>query len=125
LLRKSIVTEEAPEPTGPYSQAILSGKLVFLSGQGPVRIDGSLVDGSFEDQARQVFDNLAAVARAAGGSLANAVKVGVFLRDMSHFDTMNSIYRTYFSVPLPARTTVQSDLPGFDIEVDAIIAIRS
>lgn len=118
-----VVTAAAPQPGGPYSQAVRSGHLVFLAGQGPIRPDGSAVAGSFEEQARQAFENLAAVAKAAGGSLADAVRVGVFLRDMSHFEAMNAIYRIYFSEPLPARTTIQSDLPGFDIEVDAVLAL--
>jgi len=106
---------------GAYSQAIATGELVFLAGQGPFRPDGSKVEGSFDDQARQTFANLAAVAEAAGSSLANAVRVGVFLRDMANFAAMNEIYPEFFSEPLPARTTIQSDLPGFEIEVDAIL----
>jgi len=78
----------------------------------------------FEDQARQTFSNLAAVAEAAGGSLADAVRVGVFLRTMDNFATMNEIYREYFPDPLPARTTVQSELPGFEIEVDAVLSLE-
>jgi len=119
--RKPISTAQAPAPTGAYSQAIATGELVFLAGQGPFRPDGSKVEGSFDDQARQTFANLAAVAEAAGSSLANAVRVGVFLRDMANFAAMNEIYPEFFSEPLPARTTIQSDLPGFEIEVDAIL----
>jgi 2-iminobutanoate/2-iminopropanoate deaminase len=116
-------SERAPAPAGPYSQAIRSGGLLFLAGQGPFRQDGSKVESSFEDQARQTFRNLEAVAAAAGASLADAVRVGVYLRDMSNFAAMNKVYVEFFREPMPARTTIQSDLPGFDIEVDAIIAI--
>jgi enamine deaminase RidA (YjgF/YER057c/UK114 family) len=84
---------------------------------------GNLVTGSFEEQAIQAFANLAAVAEAAGGSLADAVRVGVYLLDMSNFATMNDVYRRYFSEPLPARTTIQSDLPGFEIEIDAVLSL--
>ena len=119
--KEPVRTAEAPAPAGAYSQAIATGELVFLAGQGPFRPDGSRVEGPFDDQARQTFANLAAVAEAAGSSLANAVRVGVFLRDMGNFGAMNEIYREFFSEPLPARTTIQSDLPGFEIEVDAIL----
>jgi len=115
--------EDAPPPAGPYSQAIRSGGFLFLAGQGPFRPDGSKVESSFEDQARQTFKNLQAVAAAAGASLADAVRVGVYLRDMSDFPVLNKVYVEFFSDPMPARTTIQSDLPGFDIEVDAVIVM--
>jgi len=123
--RTPIHAADAPPAGGPYSHAIKSAGLVFLAGQGPFRKDGSRVEGSFEEQARQTFENLEAVAAAAGASLADAVRVGVYLRDMSNFPAMNSIYREFFREPYPARTTVQSDLPGFDIEVDAIISLSA
>jgi 2-iminobutanoate/2-iminopropanoate deaminase len=118
--KEPVRTAEAPAP-GAFSQAVATGELVFLAGQAPFRPDGSKVEGPFDDQARQTFANLAAVAEAAGTSLANAVRVGVFLRDMGNFSAMNELYREFFSEPLPARTTIQSDLPGFEIEVDAIL----
>lgn len=116
-------TDDAPPPAGPYSQAIRSGGFLFLAGQGPFRPDGSKVDSSFEEQARQAFTNLQSVAAAAGASLADAVRVGVYLRDMSDFSVMNKVYVEFLRDPMPARTTIQSDLPGFDIEVDAVIAV--
>ena len=115
--------EDAPAPAGPYSQAIRSGGFVYLAGQGPFRQDGSKVESSFEDAARQTFRNLDAVATAAGASLAHAVRVGVYLRDMANFAAMNKIYTEFFREPYPVRTTIQSDLPGFDIEVDCVIAV--
>ena len=115
--------EDAPPPAGPYSQAIKSGGFVYLAGQGPFRQDGSKVESSFEDAARQTFRNLDAVATAAGASLAHAVRVGVYLRDMANFAAMNKIYTEFFREPYPVRTTIQSDLPGFDIEVDCVIAV--
>lgn len=114
---------DAPAPGGPYSQAIKSGGFVYLAGQGPFRPDGSKIESPFEEAARQTFRNLAAVAAAAGAELADAVRVGVYLRDMSNFAAMNQVYAEFFRKPYPVRTTIQSDLPGFDIEVDCVIAI--
>jgi len=121
--RTPIRSADAPAPSGPYSQAIRSGGFLFLAGQGPFQRDGAKVDSSFEDQARQTFRNLEAVAAAAGASLADAVRVGVYLRDMSNFAAMNKVYLEFLREPMPARTTIQSDLPGFEIEVDAVIAV--
>jgi 2-iminobutanoate/2-iminopropanoate deaminase len=118
-----VLSNDAPAPSGGYSQAIVAGGLLFLSGQGPFAPDGSLVDGSFEAQVRQVFDNLAAVAQAAGGSLSQAVRVGVYLSSMELFEVFDRVYREIFSEPRPARTTIQSDLIGFDIEADAVVAL--
>jgi 2-iminobutanoate/2-iminopropanoate deaminase len=119
---QEVSTDTAPPAGGPYSQAIIAGDLVFLAGQGPFRPDSSAqVEGEFAEQARQTFRNLAAVAEAAGGSLVQAVRVGVYLRNMDDFPVMNEVYREFFSEPLPARTTIQSNLPGFSIEVDAIL----
>ena len=119
--RRSLSTDRAPAPGGPYSQAIVCSGFAFLAGQGPTAPDGSRVEGSFEEQARQTFANLQAVAEAAGGSLADAVRVGVYLSDMAYFPTMNDVYVEFFAEPRPARTTIQSALPGFDIEADAIL----
>jgi 2-iminobutanoate/2-iminopropanoate deaminase len=121
--RTPVRSDAAPPPGGPYSQAIRSGGFLFLAGQGPFRADGSKVEGSFEEQARQTLSNLEAVAQAAGASLADAVRVGVYLRDMSNFPAMNKVYTEFFRDPMPARTTIQSDLPGFEIEVDAVLAM--
>jgi len=119
---QQIATDAAPQPGGAYSQAIAAGPFVFLAGQGPFLAgSGAKVEGSFAEQAHQTLRNLAAVAEAAGGSLADAVRVGVYLRDMGDFSEMNDIYRQYFNNPLPARTTIQSNLPGFSIEVDAVL----
>ena len=123
--RKSVLTSDAPAPSGGYSQAIRVGDLLFLAGQGPYAPDGSLVNDSLEAQVRQVFANLDAVARAAGGSLASAVRVGVYLTSLDLFDEMDAIYRTLFSDPMPARTTIQSALVGFDVEADAVVYLGS
>ena len=119
--KQAITSTDAPPPSGGYSQGIVAGDQLYLSGQGPFDATGSLVTGSFEAEVRQVFANLAAVAAEAGRSLADAVRVGVFLHDMATFDEMDAIYREVFPEPRPARTTVETPLPGFAIEVDAII----
>ena len=123
--KRQIHTDSAPPPGGAYSQAIVAGSFVFLAGQAPFTSSGEKVEGTFGEQARQTFANLAAVAEAAGGSLADAVRVGVYLRDMSDFAEMNEVYREFIPEPLPARTTIQTDLPGFAIEVDAILHLGS
>jgi reactive intermediate/imine deaminase len=119
--KQPIVTDTAATPGGAYSQAIAVGDFVFLAGCTPTRPGGELVTGSFREQAEQAFDNLEAVARAAGCTLADAVRVGVYLRDMDDFAEMNALYRERVPEPLPARTTIQSNLPGFAIEVDAVL----
>jgi reactive intermediate/imine deaminase len=119
--RIQIVTDEAPPPLVALSQGIRVGDLLFVAGQGPFRADGSLVEGDIELQVRQTLENIDAIARAAGASIRDAVRVGVYLRDLADFDAYNEVYGTFFTDPLPARTTIQSDLVGFDVEIDAVI----
>ena len=115
-------TDEAPAPSGGYSQGIVAGGFLHLAGQGPFDSDGALVgEGSVEAQVRQVFSNLERVAAAAGGSLASAVRVGVYLSDLRHFDEFDRVYRELLGEPMPARTTIQTDLIGFDVEADAVV----
>lgn len=121
MAREQVRTSGAPAPSGAYSQAISAGGLAFLAGQGPFDADGNRVGETVAEQVRQTLANLDAVARAAGGSLATAVRVGVYLSDLRHFDEMNAEYVEHFAEPLPARTTIQSDLVGFDVEIDAIV----
>lgn len=120
---KAIATDSAAPPAGAYSQAIVANGFLFISGQGPNTPEGKRVTGKFAEQVRLTFDNLEAIAAAAGVSLADAVRVGVYLRDMANFAEMNSLYRERFGAILPARTTIQSDLPGFEIEVDAVLLL--
>jgi len=121
--RRQIVTASAPPPAGAYSQGIASGGFLFLAGQGAIDLEGRKLTGPFQEQARRAFGNLAEVARAAGGDLRNAVRIGVYLLDMNDFAEMNDICREFFDDPLPARTTIQADLRGFKIEVDAIVRL--
>ena len=121
MTRKPVLSEEAPQPSGGYSQGIVAGGFLYLAGQGPFDAAGVRVGATIAEQVRQVLENLDAVARAAGGSLQNAVRVGMFISDMAHFDEMDAEYRRFFAEPMPARTTIQSDLVGFDVEGDAVV----
>lgn len=121
-MREEIKAEQAPEPKGPYSQAIrCSGKQIYIAGQGPVDPQtGNFVGASFEEQAERTFENLRLVAEAAGANLRDFVKVNVYLNDMGNFAKLNEIYRRFFTDPYPARTTVHSALVGMMIEVDGV-----
>ena len=126
MTKKAIHSDSAPAAIGTYSQAIATGGLVFLSGQIPLDpATMEVVDGDFETRARRVFDNLAAVAAAAGSSLDDVVKLTVFLTDLDNFATVNSVMEDYFQQPYPARAAVGvASLPkGVDVEADAIIAL--
>jgi len=126
MTKAAIHTDNAPAAIGTYSQAIDASGLVFLSGQIPLDpATMEIVDGDFEARARRVFDNLAAVAEAAGGSLGDVVKLTVFLTDLGNFATVNAVMEEYFSEPFPARAAVGvASLPkGVDVEADAILAI--
>src|SRR5258708_12107785 len=103
---------DAPQPAGPYSQAIRSGGLLFLAGQGPFRPDGSKVEGAFDEQARQTFRNLEAVAAAPGASLARAVRGGGDLRDLANFSALHSVFLAFFPTPPPPRTPIPSTPPS-------------
>jgi 2-iminobutanoate/2-iminopropanoate deaminase len=122
--RQAVFTDKAPRPIGPYSQAVKVGSLVFTSGQ--IALDpasGELVTGDMQQETEQVFRNLAAVLDKAGTSLSRAVKVTVFLTDITLFGKVNEVYAKYFTEPYPARSTVQvAALPkgvAVDIEVVA------
>jgi 2-iminobutanoate/2-iminopropanoate deaminase len=120
--KRAISTDQATQPGGPYSQAIVAGDTVYLAGAGPQRPAGPRGKGSVAEEAHAAFTNLAKVAEAAGGSLDQAVKVGVYLRDFADFPEMNEIYQQYIRGEAPpVRTTVPVALNGFDIEIDAIL----
>ena len=124
--KNAIHSDNAPAAIGPYSQAIQAGNLVFLSGQIPlVPSTMEVVDGDFEARARQVFENLQAVAEAAGGNLNDIVKLTIFLTDLGNFATVNSVMESFFEQPFPARAAVEvSALPkGVDVEADAILVV--
>lgn len=122
--RRTIQTPRAPAAIGTYSQAVRAGSTVYLSGQIPLDpATMKLVDASIEAQIRRVFDNLAAVAEAAGGSLADVVKLTVYLTDLGNFATVNEIMAEYFQEPYPARAAIGiAALPrGAAVEIDAIL----
>ena len=124
--RAVITTPDAPAAIGPYSQAIKVGNTVWLSGQIPLDPGTmELVSGDITAQATQVFQNLAAVAQAAGGSLDHAVKINISLTDLAHFAAVNEVMARFLTEPYPARACVQvAALPkGAGIEVEAILAV--
>jgi 2-iminobutanoate/2-iminopropanoate deaminase len=124
-VKTPVSTSNAPNPAGPYSQAVRAGSLLFLAGQIPIDpATGDLVGGDITVQARQALDNIAAVLKAGGLSMADVVRTTVFLADMNDAPAMNEIYSTYFPQPYPSRATVQvARLPrDVRIEIDAIAA---
>jgi reactive intermediate/imine deaminase len=124
--REIIQTDQAPAAIGAYSQAVKVGATVYLSGQIPLDpVTLQLVDEGMDAQIRRVFDNLAAVARAAGGSLADTVKLNVFLTDLSYFALLNQIMAEYFLQPYPARAAIGvASLPrGAQVEMDAVLVL--
>jgi 2-iminobutanoate/2-iminopropanoate deaminase len=121
-----IATNDAPHAIGPYSQAVRSGNLLFLSGQIPLDPkSGDLIQGDFSSQVRRVFDNLRAVLRAAGSDFRNVTRATVYLTDLANFQVLNSIYAEYFGDHKPARSTVGvAQLPrGAAVEIDLIATV--
>jgi len=126
MTRTIIQTDKAPQAIGTYSQAVKTGNTVYLSGQIPLDpASMELVAGGMDAQIRRVFDNLSAVAEAAGGSLNDIVKLNVFLPDLGHFALVNEIMAEYFSEPYPARAAVGvASLPkGAQVEMDAVMEL--
>jgi reactive intermediate/imine deaminase len=124
MSRQTIHTSHAPQAIGPYSQAVRAGDTVYLSGQIPLDpTTMQLVTGDIDAEIRQVFENLKAVAEASGGTLANAVKVNVFLTDLAHFARVNEIMATYCTQPYPARAAVGvAQLPrGARVEIECVL----
>jgi len=128
MIRKTIQTDLAPQAIGTYSQAVRCGDSVYLSGQIPlVPQTMELVDGGMEAQIRRVFDNLSAVAAAAGGSLADIVKLNIYLVDLEQFALVNQVMAGYFNEPYPARAAVGvAALPrDAQVEMDAVMVLGS
>ena len=124
--RETVTAVGAPKAAGPYSHAVKAGGLIFLSGQVPIDADsGSLVEGDIGAQTARCLDNLAVVAAAAGASLADAVRCGIYVTDVSTFKDVNEAYGAYFESDPPARTTIGvASLPlGAPVEIDAILAV--
>jgi reactive intermediate/imine deaminase len=125
MTRQIVSTDRAPQAIGTYSQAVRAGNTVYLSGQIPLDPDSmNLVEGDIDAQIRRVFDNLLAVAEAAGGSFGDVVKLNVFLTDLGHFARVNTIMAEYFQAPYPARGVAA--LPrGAGVEMDAVLVLAA
>jgi reactive intermediate/imine deaminase len=124
--REIIRTDQAPQAIGTYSQAVKVGRTVYLSGQIPLDPQSmNMVEGGIEAEIRRVFDNLQAVARAAGGSLDDTVKLNVFLVDLGNFAMVNQVMAEYFNEPYPARAAIGvAALPrGAQVEMDAVLEL--
>lgn len=124
MQKEVVLTERAPKPQGPYSQAVKAGGFVFVAGQIPLTPEGEFVTGDIRAQTRRVLENIKAILESAGSSLKQVVKVTVYLADMGDFPAMNEVYAEYFPTEPPARATVQSDLrfrgEVLPIEIEAI-----
>ena len=124
MSKEIISTNKAPQAIGPYSQAVKTGNLIFISGQVPINPEtGDVVSGSIEDQANQVIENIRNICEAADRDLGDIVKLSIFLTDLGNFSIVNEVMKKYFSEPYPARATIEvSGLPlGVDVEIEAIV----
>ena len=121
-MKTPVSSPDAPKAVGPYSQAVRAGDLLFIAGQIPLDLSGTMVEGDVARQARQVLDNIGAILNTAGLSFAHVVRTTVYLSDMNDMAAMNQVYATCFSEPFPARATVQvARLPrDVRIEIEAI-----
>ena len=121
-MSKIISTNEAPRAIGPYSQAVKSGGLLFLSGQIPLNQEGEMAEGDIEAKTRQVFKNIEAILATENLNLSHIIKVNIYLIDISNFDTVNQVMSSLFSAPYPARALVQvSALPkASEVEVEVV-----
>ncbi len=125
---KYISTERAPKAIGPYSQAVVAGNFVFVSGQLPIDpVNGQLVEGEIEDKTIRIFENIKSILEAAGSGLEFVAKVTVFVKDMGNFNRVNAVYERYFGNSKPARSFVEvSNLPrNSDIEIELIATIKN
>lgn len=126
MKEEAITTDNAPKAIGPYSQAVKVNGFIFVSGQIPIDPHtDEVTKGDIVDQTRQVLKNISSILVAAGSSLKDVVKTTVYMKDLSKFGEMNQIYGEFFTVPFPARATVEvSNLPkGVDVEIDAVAAV--
>lgn len=125
-MKQIISTDKAPAAIGTYSQAVKTGNTVYLSGQIPLVPETmEVLEGDMEAQIRRVFDNLQAVATAAGGNLTDIVKLNIYLTDLGHFATVNQVMAEYFTQPYPARAAIGvADLPkGVGVEMDGVMEL--
>jgi 2-iminobutanoate/2-iminopropanoate deaminase len=126
--RRTIETEDAPAPIGPYSQAVVAKGVLYCSGQVPLDpASGELIEGGIAEQAARCLESLDAVCRAAGTRLTEAARIGIYLTDMEQFPKVNDVYSTFFEQPFPVRTTVGvAALPkGALVEMDATVPLAA
>ncbi len=122
-MRTQITAAKGAKPIGPYSHAIkCSGAFLYVSGQGPANPATGAIPTTFREAAVQCLDNVRTIVEAAGATMADVVKVNAYLRDMADFAVFNEVYKTVFSDPFPARTTVQSNI-NIPIEVDVVVVL--
>jgi len=120
---RKVSTERAPKPVGPYSQAMVAGNTIYVAGQGPFDPKTGKMPTTFEEQAVQVFENIKAIVIAGGATMADVVKVNVYLADLANFSKMNEVYKRYFTEEYPARATVGAQLlleMGIEVECIAV-----
>ena len=124
--KKVIFTDKAPKPIGPYSQAVQSGNLLFISGQVPLNPVTGEISGDISGQTRQVLENLKSILLAAGATPADVLKTTVFLKNLDDFNAMNAVYAEYFTVDAPARSTIEvSRIPcGALVEIEAVAVLN-
>jgi 2-iminobutanoate/2-iminopropanoate deaminase len=121
--RETITADNAPEPAGPYSHAVVAGGFVYVSGQGPVQPETGEMPDSFEEQVRQTLGNLKTILEAAGSGLEHVVKVNAYITDLTRFSAFNEVYKEFFQDAPPARTTVATALLGMLVEVDCVAIV--
>lgn len=121
-MKKILISDKAPEPVGPYSQAVEFGNLIYTSGQIALNTDGNIVSDEIEEQTRKTLENIKNILEDNGSSMDNVIKTTVFLKDMLYFNSMNEVYKTYFDKTLPARSTIAvSGLPkNANVEIEVI-----
>lgn len=125
MSKQVIRTPNAPNPVGPYNQAIVAGNTIYVAGQGPIDPKtGKIIIGTFEEQAKATFENIKAILEAAGSSLSDVVQVTAYLTDLSDFGKYNELYKAYFTEPYPARATVGCQLLMHTFIEVACIAVK-
>ncbi len=122
--RETITADNAPEPAGPYSHAVVANGFVYISGQGPMQPGTGEMPDSFEEQVRLTLNNLKTILEAAGSSLDHVVKVNAYITDLTRFSEFNEVYKEFFQNAPPARTTVATALLGMLVEVDCVAVVE-
>ena len=122
--RETITADNAPDPAGPYSHAVVANGFVYISGQGPIQPETGEMPDSFEEQVRQTLDNVKTILEAAGSGLDHVVKVNAYITDLTRFAEFNEVYKEFFQNAPPARTTVATALLGMLVEVDCVAIVE-